>query len=146
MGIPRVSLLSLALLGLVALAPDGSAQGTPRPAVSQIITLGTGGGPLPRAGLAQSSNLLIVNGKLYLIDAGDGVTRRIVQAGVKFTDIGEIFITHNHSDHMGGLANLMNSEWEYPRKFTRNGFTSTIVRVSGSTIRIPSCAASKRRR
>ena len=107
---------ALATLGFVAL-PHGAAAQTPvKPAASQVITLGTGGGPLPRAGWAQSSNLLIVNGKLYLIDAGDGVTRRIVQAGVKFTDVGEIFITHNHSDHMGGLANLMNSEWEYARK------------------------------
>jgi len=49
-----------------------------------LITLGTRGGPLPTKDCAQSSNLLVVNGTLYLIDAGDGVTRRIVQAGYDF--------------------------------------------------------------
>ena len=48
-------------------------------AETTLITLGTGGGPLPRADRAQSSNLLVVNGALYLIDAGGGVTGRIVQ-------------------------------------------------------------------
>ena len=33
---------------------------------TQLITLGTAGGPLPRADRAQSSNLLVVNGALYL--------------------------------------------------------------------------------
>jgi hypothetical protein len=49
-----------------------------------LITLGTRGGPLPDKERAQSSNLLIINGALYLVDAGDGVTRRIVQAGYDF--------------------------------------------------------------
>jgi ribonuclease BN (tRNA processing enzyme) len=80
-----------------------------------LITLGTRGGPLPTKDRAQSSNLLIVNGTLYLIDAGDGVTRRIVQAGYDFRKIGKIFITHPHSDHDNGLATLLNSEWEYQR-------------------------------
>ena len=36
-------------------------------------------GPPPRAHRAQSSNLLIVNGALYVIDAGDGVARRLAK-------------------------------------------------------------------
>jgi ribonuclease BN (tRNA processing enzyme) len=81
-----------------------------------IVTLGTGGGPLPRADRAQSSNLLIVNGTLYLIDAGGGVTRRIVQSGYDFRKVGKVFITHAHSDHTAGLATLLVSEWEYQRR------------------------------
>jgi ribonuclease BN (tRNA processing enzyme) len=80
-----------------------------------LITLGTAGGPLPRADRAQSSNLLVVNGALYVIDAGDGVTRRIVQAGYDFRKVGKIFITHAHSDHDNGLATLINAQWEYQR-------------------------------
>jgi ribonuclease BN (tRNA processing enzyme) len=80
-----------------------------------LITLGTRGGPLPSKDRAQSSNLLIVNGTLYLIDAGDGVTRRIVQAGYDFRKAGKIFITHAHSDHTAGLATLLVSQWEYQR-------------------------------
>ena len=82
---------------------------------TQLITLGTAGGPLPRADRAQSSNLLVVNGALYLIDAGGNVTSRVVQSGHDFRKIGKIFITHPHSDHTAGLATLMVSQWEYQR-------------------------------
>src|SRR5437868_15371889 len=94
----------------IAETAGGKATGT------QIITLGTRGGPLPSKGRAQSSNLLVVNGTLYLIDAGDGTTRRIVQAGHDFRKVGKIFITHPHSDHTAGLATLLVSAWEYQRR------------------------------
>ena len=82
---------------------------------TRLITLGTAGGPLPRKDRAQSSSLLVINGTLYLIDAGDGVTRRIVQAGYDFRQVGKIFITHLHSDHTAGLATLLVSTWEFQR-------------------------------
>ena len=103
---------SLLLAGLIAFAASVSLAG-PASAETTLITLGTAGGPLPRADRAQSSNLLIVNGTLYLIDAGGGVTMRIVQSGNDFRKVGKIFITHPHSDHDDGLATLLNSEWEY---------------------------------
>lgn len=90
-----------------------------KPATSsgiQLITLGTTAGPLPRKDRAQSSNVLIVNGTPYLIDAGDGVARRLVQAGVDFTKIGRVFITHNHGDHTMGVPNLLSVEWQYNRR------------------------------
>lgn len=102
----------------VALAHGADAQPASAPQASsgtKLITLGTGGGPLPRKDRTQSSNLLVVNGTLYLIDAGDNVTRRIVQAGYDFRKVGKIFITHPHSDHTAGLATLMVSQWEYQR-------------------------------
>ena len=77
-----------------------------------LITLGTAGGPVPRADRMQSSNLLVVNGTLYLIDAGGGVTHRVVQAGYDYRHVSNIFITHAHSDHMAGLATLLVSAWE----------------------------------
>jgi ribonuclease BN (tRNA processing enzyme) len=101
--------LSAAVAGHAAAQTPHAVSGT------TLITLGTRGGPLPTKDRAQSSNLLIVNGTLYLIDAGDGVTRRIVQAGYDFRKVGKIFITHPHSDHDNGLATLLNSEWEYQR-------------------------------
>jgi ribonuclease BN (tRNA processing enzyme) len=101
-----------ALLAVAAsLAAIGSLPGAAR-AETTLITLGTAGGPLPRADRAQSSNLLIVNGALYLIDAGGGVTGRIVQSGSNFRKVSKIFITHAHSDHTAGLATLLVSQWE----------------------------------
>lgn len=103
------AVLSAALAGHAAAQTPHAGGGT------TLITLGTRGGPLPTKDRAQSSNLLIVNGTLYLIDAGDGVTRRIVQAGYDFRKVGKVFITHPHSDHDNGLATLLDSEWEYQR-------------------------------
>jgi Metallo-beta-lactamase superfamily len=85
----------------------------------QLITLGTTAGPLPRKDRTQSSNALIVNGTPYLIDAGDGVARRLVQAGIDFTKIGQVFITHNHGDHTMGIPNLISVEWQYPARTRR---------------------------
>jgi ribonuclease BN (tRNA processing enzyme) len=82
---------------------------------TRLITLGTIAGPGPRARRAQSSNLLIVNGALYVIDAGDGVTRRLAEAGINIRDIGTIFITHHHDDHTAGLGTLMSVAWDQQR-------------------------------
>lgn len=72
------------------------------------ITLGTHGGPL--VGLrAQPSNALVVNGAVYIVDAGNGVAGQVVKAGLKIANISAIFISHNHDDHnadMGTLAGL----------------------------------------
>jgi ribonuclease BN (tRNA processing enzyme) len=112
--------VSLALVAgslYLTLAHDAAAQPAPasQASATRLITLGTRGGPLPTRDRAQSANLLVVNGALYLIDAGDGVTRRIVQSGNDFRKVGKIFITHPHSDHTAGLATLMVSQWEYQR-------------------------------
>jgi ribonuclease BN (tRNA processing enzyme) len=42
-----------------------------------------------------------------VIDAGDGVTRRLTRLGTNFRNIANIFITHPHSDHTSGLGALM---------------------------------------
>jgi ribonuclease BN (tRNA processing enzyme) len=107
-------------IALVAAAGESLAQSKPpasgTKAGTVLITLGTSGGPLPRPGRTQSSNLLVVNGTPYLIDAGDGATRRIVKAGYDFRQVGKVFITHPHSDHTNGLATLLASQWEYQRR------------------------------
>src|SRR5262249_8281397 len=82
---------------------------------TRLITLGTKSGPPPKAGRAQSSNLLTVNGTHYVIDAGDGVARRLAKAGIEVRDIGTIFITHHHDDHTAGLGTLMSVAWDNNR-------------------------------
>ncbi len=81
-----------------------------------LITLGTRGGPLPTQDRSQSANLLVVNGALYLIDAGDNVTRRIVQSGYDFKKVEQVFLTHLHSDHTAGLVSLLGAAWDYQRR------------------------------
>jgi ribonuclease BN (tRNA processing enzyme) len=83
---------------------------------TKLVTLGTGGGPLPRGDRAQSSNLLLVNGQPYLIDMGDGVTRRLAETGTGFLKVNQIFITHLHNDHMAGLATFLDTSWQYSKR------------------------------
>jgi len=106
-----------AVLLLTAAAHDSVAQtNTPPSKVeTRLITLGTVAGPPPRAHRAQFSNLLIVNDTLYVVDAGDGVTRRIAKAGFNVRDVGTIFITHHHDDHTAGLGTLMSAAWDNQR-------------------------------
>ena len=82
---------------------------------TRLITLGTSAGPPPRAHRAQSSNLLIVNGALYVVDAGDGVARRLAKAAINVREIGTVFITHHHDDHTAGLGTLLSVAWDQNR-------------------------------
>jgi ribonuclease BN (tRNA processing enzyme) len=103
------------LLSVLALPAHAQQASPPKPGLI-LITLGTTAGPLPRPDRAQFSNLLIVDDVPYLVDAGDNVTRRIVQSKTDFTKVGRIFITHPHNDHTGGIANLLSVAWQYARK------------------------------
>ena len=103
------------IMMLVAVAYIGSNNGLAQETKTRLITLGTRGGPVPTKDRAQSSNVLIVNGTNYLIDAGDGVVRRLAQAGINFRQVGKVFITHDHDDHTAGLGTLLSYEWEFQR-------------------------------
>ena len=100
---------------------------------TRVITLGTKNGPFPEAGRAQSSNLLVVNGSQYIVDAGDGVARRLARLRANFRNIDNIFITHPHSDHTGGLGALMTAIYDTNRSNLVNiyGPPGTAASVQG---------------
>ena len=117
--IQRRVLLSLVWsgLGLLAGYPCASAQTTAAassaPAVSstRLVLLGTGAGPIPRKDRSQPANLLVVGGRPYLIDAGNGVARQLVRAGFVPSDVRTVFITHHHMDHNADMGALMSYAW-----------------------------------
>ena len=104
----------MTMFGGFAAAQTKPSASSPKPG-TYLITLGTRGGPAPSPGRAQSSNVLIVDGKPYLVDAGEGVTRRLIRAGLAVRDIETIFITHPHSDHIGGLGGLLGAVYDSSR-------------------------------
>jgi ribonuclease BN (tRNA processing enzyme) len=50
-----------------------------------------------------------------LVDAGDGVARRLAKAGINVREIGIVFITHHHDDHTAGLGTLLSVSWDQNR-------------------------------
>jgi ribonuclease BN (tRNA processing enzyme) len=113
------AIVAATLIGITALACESVAQ-TSAVAPTQktgtrVITLGTLAGPVPKPHRAQSSNLLIVNGVYYVVDAGDGVTRRLAKANINIREVGTIFLTHHHDDHTAGLGTLMSEVWDLNR-------------------------------
>jgi ribonuclease BN (tRNA processing enzyme) len=49
---------------------------------------------------------IVVDGHIYLIDAGYGVVGRMVEAKLAFDKVAGIFITHMHSDHVSDYPML----------------------------------------
>ena len=98
------------VLGLPALA-----QAAP----CMVITLtGTQGGPSSFQGLAGAGTLVTYGddsndcrGVNLQFDAGRGTTMRLSQVGVTPGDVHAVFITHVHSDHVDGLADLLQLRW-----------------------------------
>lgn len=70
---------------------------------ASLTTLGTAGGPVQNPDRAQPAFLLMNGARPVLIDCGEGAMRQLARAGVQFRDVGEIFLTHHHFDHIGSL-------------------------------------------
>lgn len=94
---------------LLALLAGSAPLFAQAPAVT-VITLGTGGpNPLPnRQGPATA---VTVGDRLFLFDAGTGVERQLNAAGLPISGPTALFLTHLHSDHTLGLADLILTSW-----------------------------------
>jgi ribonuclease BN (tRNA processing enzyme) len=63
---------------------------------------------VPRAGIASA---ITVDGAVCLADFGYGAVRRLKAAGVDLGGLRAGFLTHQHSDHVGDLGNLLLYGW-----------------------------------
>lgn len=71
-----------------------------------ICLLGTGGMmPLPNRWL--SSMILRYNGKMVMVDCGEGTQISLKQLGWGFKNIDAICFTHYHADHISGLPGML---------------------------------------
>jgi len=97
----------LALTAAAAIAPRAAAQ-TP---ADQLVLLGTGGGPTPKALRAAPAMALMIGGQLHIIDAGNGVARQAVLAGLPLKSLAHVWISHLHSDHVADAFTLPWLAW-----------------------------------
>lgn len=72
-----------------------------------VVTLLGTGDPIPSATRNGPAILVQAGGLNLMIDAGRGNTVRLRQAGLWPGQIDAVFITHFHSDHLNGLADLL---------------------------------------
>src|SRR5579859_3021058 len=82
---PVVQIGKSAVLTLMVLAGTMLGQrSSSRSAVArtQILFLGTGGGPALHVDRSEPATLLMVDGRSYLIDCGIGTMRRLLEAGM----------------------------------------------------------------
>jgi ribonuclease Z len=76
------------------------------------VTITGSGTPLMVPGRAGPGTLVeIANGIKLQFDVGRATSLRLTEAGIALPDIDAVFITHHHSDHMVGLADLAMSWW-----------------------------------
>lgn len=85
-------------------------------AQSMTVTLLGTGDPTPRMDRFGPSTLIEAGDKTLLIDAGRGVMQRLYALDVSTGDIDAIFLTHLHSDHIVGLADLLMTGWVINRR------------------------------
>lgn len=95
-----------AAIGLVSSAVMAAASAAPL----TVTLLGTGT-PAPNPNRFSQSILVQTADQNLLFDLGRGVTIRLNQLGIPFRDIDASFITHMHSDHLTGLADLWMTGW-----------------------------------
>jgi ribonuclease BN (tRNA processing enzyme) len=105
------SALGAALLG-VGRSPRAAA-----PPTTRVVMLGTG---TPNADPERSGPAvaIVVGNAVYLVDAGPGIVRRAAEAArddsipaLAMPRLRRVFLTHLHSDHTTGLADLILSPW-----------------------------------
>jgi ribonuclease Z len=69
------------------------------------------GSPLPDPTRAGPCVFVIAGKHVYVVDAGEGSPRKMALMGLSPGFIDAILLTHFHSDHIGGLGEMMLQRW-----------------------------------
>ena len=64
---------------------------------------------MPVSGRSQSAQALDVHGRLFLVDAGEGVQYGMVRHHVPMMKLDSLFLSHIHGDHVFGLPGLLST-------------------------------------
>lgn len=87
---------------------------------TKVVLLGTGT-PNSDPDRSGPSVAVVVGSRAYLVDCGPGVVRRATQAyragiePLRSNNLSRLFVTHLHSDHTGGYADVILTPWVLER-------------------------------
>jgi ribonuclease Z len=100
---------TLCLLGLLLLAPP-PAFAQKQAQTLKVTLLGTG---VPRPDITRFGPATLVEaaGQRLVFDAGRGVSQRLAQLKIPLGQVDALFLTHLHSDHVVGVADLWLFSW-----------------------------------
>ena len=76
----------------------------------KLTLLGTGG-PRPEPDRMGPAALVECGEHRLLFDAGRGVCTQLARVGIGPEEVGPVFITHHHFDHIGSLDDVILSAW-----------------------------------
>ena len=79
--------------------------------MTELVLLGTAGAPLPVAGRGGISSALVVGDRVFVIDCGRGSPSAFADAGLSFSRLAAVFLTHLHADHIGDLPGMLLYGW-----------------------------------
>lgn len=69
------------------------------------------GSPMPDPGREGPCEVVLAGRRLFVIDSGEGSTRNLYLMNLPPPRVEAVFLTHFHSDHIGGLGELMLQHW-----------------------------------
>jgi ribonuclease BN (tRNA processing enzyme) len=78
---------------------------------TELVLLGTAAAPFPVPGRAGISSALVVDGRVFVIDCGRGSPTGFADAGLDFSRLEAVFLTHLHADHIGDLPGMILYPW-----------------------------------
>jgi ribonuclease Z len=117
-----VFLCCAACAGAATAQTPAPARQPDRARATTVVLLGTGN-PAPSPERSGPATAVVVNGTAYLVDFGPGVVRRAsaaaTQKGISAlepTRLRVAFVTHLHSDHTVGYADLIFTPWTVGRR------------------------------
>lgn len=99
------ALQQLARIGMIQ-----AARGLPNPDSLRVFVCGSAS-PLGNSGRAQACIAVLTPNHFYIIDSGAGSSANISRAGLPFSRLQGVFITHFHSDHIAELYELNLTSW-----------------------------------
>ncbi len=79
-----------------------------------VVILGSGT-PQTGTGRLPQSTAIIAGERFIVVDAGEGAGRQIADLKLPLEAVTDVLITHFHSDHIGGLGQLLNQSWNAGR-------------------------------